>query len=172
MLAWTGAAMLAGTSVFQIVRVREALVPHPLARPFAEATRFVRQNISAGDRVAVVARLPYGMYSRYYGLRLDDRIDEALSPARSPRDTRNKLNRAGLGEGTIWLLCVVPPKREAKQPYAKPTDDPHWIVAAIAERRTLPVQSLDDLDQSPTWKAVVLKIDSQLIRPAPPFVAK
>jgi hypothetical protein len=152
--------ILAFSSFIELKRMQDSLEEHPLARPFADAARTIRASMSPGDRFVVVARSPYGMYTRYYGLSPDEAIDEALAPAPSPRVARARANRAALDRGVVWLLCVVP---QPKIAYRYPLDEPGRVVRMIADGRTIEPGSLTELERTKEWHAAVVRIDEQQV---------
>jgi hypothetical protein len=158
--AWAALAAWVALCIFEVWRVDGPEDLHPLAQPFADAARQIRASMSPGDRFAMVARSPYGMYTRYYGLALDDSIDNVLKQYPTPRATRSAASNAKLDRGVIWLLCVIPPPNI---PYRFPLDEPTRAVRLIAESRKIDAGKLEALDRTDRWHAAVVRIDGERV---------
>lgn len=154
--AWGTMALWIGLCLFQATRLSESREVHPLSKPFADAARMIRRDMAAGDRFAMVARSPYGMYTRYYGLKLDDAIDNALTPSSSARIARSKAKDAAFDRGVIWLLCVVPPPNID---YRYALDEPQRAIDLIISGRGLSRTPLKELERTDVWHAAIVRID-------------
>jgi hypothetical protein len=113
---WTlgvaGVGLTIGLSVYEYTRMLELITPSTRSFEFAQACRQVRREMGPGDRVVFVPRVPYTMFSRYYGLGADWAIDSALGERDSVRKQRAMLREARLDQGTIWLIGFVTPPRK------------------------------------------------------------
>jgi uncharacterized membrane protein len=158
--AWAALIAWVGLCGYQTTRIDESQEIHPLAQPFADAARLIRASIAPGDRFVMVARSPYGMYTRYYGLSLDDSIDDALKAYPTARAARLATNEAKLDRGVVWLLCVTPPPNIQ---YRFPLDEPTRAVQMIADSRHIEAGSLDALKRTDRWHAAALRIDADHI---------
>lgn len=158
--AWAALLAWIGLCGYQVTRIDDALDVHPLAKPFANAARQIRTSIAPGDRFAMVARSPYGMYTRYYGLKLDDSIDDALKAYPTPRAARLAANAAKLDRGVVWLLCVTPPPNIQ---YRFTLDEPTKAVRLIADSRQIDAGSLDALARTDRWQTAVVRIDEKRV---------
>jgi uncharacterized membrane protein len=156
--AWATLVAWVALCGFESTRLDDAQEVHPLAQPFADAARQIRASMSPGDRFTMVARSPYGMYTRYYGLVLDESIDDALKQYSTPRAARSAANEAKLDRGVIWLLCVTPPPNIQ---YRFSLDEPTRAVRLIADSRKIDTSKLDALERTDHWHAAVVRIDDQ-----------
>ncbi len=154
-LGIASALLLVGLSIYEYGRAREVLAPHPLAAPFADAARAIRARISPGERFIVVPRSPYGMYTRYYGLTLDEPIDDLLAERTSTRRMRQATRDANLEQGRIWMLGVIQPSFTPPSGNDNPIDFANRVAAARETPVRLP--AVDWVHESK--RVVVVDID-------------
>lgn len=163
--------MTLGLSWFELHRTYQSTVPSTRSVEFAQAARFVKQQMKPGDRIVLVPRTPYTFFARYYGLNADWAIDSALGERRSSRRIREEFREAKLEEGTIWLIGLITPPKEQdpakdNMGHIHPSDDAVKVAERILTARGLDPAGISRIPGvKETKRMMFLKIEQDRFTP-------